>query len=269
MFTGIVEETGTVRSLVHPDEGGTDAVLTVVAPLAASDARPGDSIAVDGVCLTVTRLSGDDDATAAPGTITFEVMPETLRRSTLGALTPAARVNLERALPANGRLGGHIVQGHVDGTATLLRRDPGPRWDELTFAAEAGLLRYVAEKGSIALGGVSLTVTHVSDAPDAPGQADGTGETGAAGGAAPGRGTFGVSLIPTTLESTTLGELTPGSAVNVEVDVLAKYTERLLAGMGAGTGARPHAAGSGPGGHAVPAPDAPSSSTHANSEVPA
>jgi riboflavin synthase len=209
MFTGIVEETGTVRSLVHPDEAGTDAVLTVVAPLAASDARPGDSIAVDGVCLTVTGTTGADDGAA--GTLTFEVMPETLRRSSLGALTSEARVNVERALPANGRLGGHVVQGHVDGTATLVERRPGPRWDELTFAGPPELLRYVAEKGSIALNGVSLTVTHVAD--DAgPG----------------GQGTFGVSLIPTTLEATNLGELAPGSAVNVEVDVLAKYTERLL-----------------------------------------
>lgn len=218
MFTGIVEETGTVRSLVHPDEAGTDAVLTVVAPLAASDARPGDSIAVDGVCLTVTGISGNDDEPAPAHQITFEVMPETLRRSTLGALTRATRVNVERALPAGGRLGGHIVQGHVDGTATLVTRTPGPRWDELTFTAPPALLRYVAEKGSIALGGVSLTVTHVSDTP-----AIGTGLPGA-----PGQGTFSVSLIPTTLEATTLGELTPGSRVNVEVDVLAKYTERLL-----------------------------------------
>ncbi|MBO0610168.1 riboflavin synthase [Myceligenerans salitolerans] len=223
MFTGIVEETGTVRSLVHPDEAGTDAVLTVVAPLAASDARLGDSVAVDGVCLTVTAVSDDDGGTAEP-TITFEVMPETLRRSTLGALTPAARVNLERALPADGRLGGHVVQGHVDGTATLLRREPGPRWDELTFAGRPGLLRYVAEKGSIALNGVSLTVTHVSDLPDR------AGPDGAAGS---GQGTFGVSLVPTTLQATNLGELAPGSLVNVEVDVLAKYTERLLTGPGA------------------------------------
>ncbi|RPF21601.1 riboflavin synthase [Myceligenerans xiligouense] len=225
MFTGIVEETGTVRSLVHPDEADTDAILTVLAPLAASDARLGDSIAVDGVCLTVTHVTGADDATAASArTLTFEVMPETLRRSTLGALAPAARVNVERALPANGRLGGHVVQGHVDGTATLVARDPGPRWDELTFAGEPALLRYVAEKGSIALNGVSLTVTHVTDAPGASGA---SGEAGGGPGA-PVRGTFGVSLIPTTLEATNLGELAPGSTVNVEVDVLAKYTERLM-----------------------------------------
>jgi riboflavin synthase len=114
-------------------------------------------------------------------------------------------VNLERALPANGRLGGHVVQGHVDGVATLVRRTPGPRWDDLEFSAPAALTRYVAEKGSIALAGVSLTVTWVSD------------------------GGFGVSLIPTTLAATTLGRLVPGDVVNVEVDVLAKYVERLLA----------------------------------------
>ncbi|GAB4085512.1 riboflavin synthase [Myceligenerans cantabricum] len=225
MFTGIVEETGTVRSLVHPDAAGADAVLTVVAPLAASDASPGDSIAVDGVCLTVTHVSGDpvpgpQPVDAGPErTVTFEVMPETLRRSTVGTLTPGARVNLERALPANGRLGGHVVQGHVDGAATLTRRDPGPRWDELTFSAGPRLLRYVAEKGSIALNGVSLTVTHVSDGPD-----DGAG---------PGPGTFGVSLVPTTLAATNLGDLMPGAPVNVEVDVLAKYAERLLTAPGA------------------------------------
>jgi riboflavin synthase len=211
MFTGIVEELGSVVALDRPaaDAGaGTapDAVLTVAGPLATSDARPGDSIAVDGVCLTVT--------TVADGEFTAEVMPETLRRTSLGSLLPGAPVNLERALPANGRLGGHVVQGHVDGVATLARRTPGPRWDDLEFSAPAALTRYVAEKGSVALAGVSLTVTWVSD--------DG----------------FGVSLIPTTLAATTLGRLAPGDVVNVEVDVLAKYVERLLAsGAVAGTGA--------------------------------
>jgi riboflavin synthase len=210
MFTGIVEELGSVVALDRPaaDAGaGTapDAVLTVAGPLATSDARPGDSIAVDGVCLTVT--------TVTDGEFTAEVMPETLRRTSLGSLLPGAPVNLERALPANGRLGGHVVQGHVDGVATLARRTPGPRWDDLEFSAPAALTRYVAEKGSVALAGVSLTVTWVSD--------DG----------------FGVSLIPTTLAATTLGRLAPGDVVNVEVDVLAKYVERLLAtGAVAGVG---------------------------------
>lgn len=198
MFTGIIEELGSVVAIVRPDgDDASDAVLTVAGPLAASDARPGDSIAVDGVCLTVTSV--------ADGAFVAEVMPETLRRSSLGGLVPGAPVNLERALPANGRLGGHVVQGHVDGVATLVGRTPGPRWDDLAFGAPAALTRYVAEKGSVALAGVSLTVTWVSD--------EG----------------FGVSLIPTTLAATTLGRLTPGDLVNVEVDVLAKYVERLLA----------------------------------------
>lgn len=205
MFTGIIEELGSVVALARPGGGdGSDALLTVAGPLAASDARPGDSIAVDGVCLTVTSVTD--------GTFVAEVMPETLRRSSLGGLRPGAPVNLERALPADGRLGGHVVQGHVDGVATLRARTPGPRWDDLELAAPAALTRYVAEKGSVALSGVSLTVTWVSD--------DG----------------FGVSLIPTTLAATTLGRLTPGDPVNVEVDVLAKYVERLLA-VGAVPGA--------------------------------
>ncbi|MFD6139130.1 riboflavin synthase [Promicromonospora sp. NPDC060271] len=198
MFTGIIEELGSVVALDRPDgDDGTDAVVTVAGPLAASDARPGDSIAVDGVCLTVVSV--------ADGSFVAEIMPESLRRSSLGGLVPGSVVNLERALPANGRLGGHVVQGHVDGIATLVRRTPGPRWDDLEFSAPPALTRYVAEKGSIALAGVSLTVTWVSD------------------------GGFGVSLIPTTLAATTLGRLVPGDVVNVEVDVLAKYVERLLA----------------------------------------
>lgn len=208
MFTGIVEELGTVRAIDFPgvDADGADAVLTVAGPLATSDARPGDSIAVDGVCLTVT--------TVVDGAFTAEVMPETLRRTSLGGLAAGDLVNLERALPVHGRLGGHVMQGHVDGVATLVRRTPGPRWDELEFAAPAALTRYVAEKGSIALSGVSLTVTWVAD--------EG----------------LGVSLIPTTLAATTLGGLAPGGAVNVEVDVLAKYVERLLATSRAETTAK-------------------------------
>lgn len=209
MFTGIVEELGSVVALERPDgDAGSgpapDAVLIVSGPLVTSDARPGDSIAVDGVCLTVT--------TVADGAFVAEVMPETLHRSSLGRLVPGAPVNLERAVPADGRLGGHVVQGHVDGVATLVRRTPGPRWDDLELSAPSALTRYVAEKGSIALSGVSLTVTWVS-------------EEG-----------FGVSLIPTTLAATTLGGLVPGDVVNVEVDVLAKYVERLLVAGAAGDG---------------------------------
>ena len=204
MFTGIVEEIGTVEALERGDGtpagsgGGNDARLTVRGPLVASDARLGDSIAVSGVCLTVTDLPGN-------GTFTVDVMPESLRRTALGDLAVGSPVNLERAVRANGRLGGHIVQGHVDGVGTIVRRAPGPRWDDVEIDLAPELARYVAEKGSVTVSGVSLTVTHVRD--------DG----------------FAVSLIPTTLEATTLGRLAPGAQVNIEVDVLAKYVERLLA----------------------------------------
>lgn len=194
MFTGIVEELGTVVAI---EDLGSDARLRVRGPLVTSDAHLGDSIAVDGVCLTVSELPGD-------GTFAADVMPESLRRTALGTLVPGAPVNLERALAVGGRYGGHVVQGHVDGVGTILRRDPGERWDEVEVAVPAPLARYVAEKGSIAVSGVSLTVAHVGDE------------------------SFGVSLIPTTLEHTTLGGLSVGSPVNLEVDVLAKYAERLL-----------------------------------------
>lgn len=194
MFTGIVEELGTVVAI---EARGSDARLRVHGALVTSDAHLGDSIAVDGVCLTVSELPGD-------GTFAADVMPESLRRTALGGLVPGARVNLERALAVGGRYGGHVVQGHVDGVGTILRRDPGERWDEVEIAVPPPLARYVAEKGSIAVSGVSLTVTHVGDE------------------------SFGVSLIPTTLEHTTLGGLVVGSPVNLEVDVLAKYAERLL-----------------------------------------
>lgn len=194
MFTGIVEELGTVVAI---EDLGSDARLRVRGPLVTSDAHLGDSIAVDGVCLTVSELPGD-------GIFAADVMPESLRRTALGTLVPGAPVNLERALAVGGRYGGHVVQGHVDGVGTILRRDPGERWDEVEIGLPAELARYVAEKGSIAVSGVSLTVTHVGDE------------------------SFGVSLIPTTLEHTTLGGLVAGAPVNLEVDVLAKYAERLL-----------------------------------------
>ncbi|ADG74756.1 riboflavin synthase, alpha subunit [Cellulomonas flavigena DSM 20109] len=201
MFTGIVEEMGTVVALVPGVGDEADARLQVRGPLVTSDARLGDSIAVSGVCLTVAELPGD-------GTFVADVMPETLRRSALGELREGDAVNLERALAVGGRYGGHVVQGHVDGVGVVRARRPGPRWDDVEIGLDPALARYVAEKGSITVQGVSLTVTHVSD--DA----------------------FGVSLIPTTLEVTTLGSLAPGARVNLEVDVLAKYTERLLAASG-------------------------------------
>ncbi|MBO0900341.1 riboflavin synthase [Cellulomonas sp. zg-ZUI222] len=201
MFTGIVEEQGTVVALERGAGDEADARLRVRGPLVTSDARPGDSIAVSGVCLTVADLPGD-------GTFVADVMPETLRRSALGDLAPGDAVNLERALAVGGRYGGHVVQGHVDGVGVVRSRQPGPRWDDVEIGLEPALARYVAEKGSITVQGVSLTVTHVGD------------------------DTFGVSLIPTTLQVTTLGALAPGARVNLEVDVLAKYTERLLATAG-------------------------------------
>jgi len=198
MFTGIVEEIGTVESL---EQGPQDARLRVRGPVVVSDARLGDSISVSGVCLTVTELPGD-------GTFWADVMPETLRRSALEDLGVSSPVNLERALAVGGRYGGHVVQGHVDGIGTILSRTPGPRWDDIEIGLAPELTRYIAEKGSIAVSGISLTVTHVTDE------------------------SFGVSLIPTTLEATTLGTLAPGARVNIEVDVLAKYTERLLSSAG-------------------------------------
>lgn len=214
MFTGIVEEVGELVALEqhYPDRDtrtGADARLVVRGPLVTSDAHAGDSIAVSGVCLTVTSLGGD-------GTFTADVMPETLRHSTLGGLGVGDQVNLERALSPTGRLGGHIVQGHVDGVGTIVARDPGERWDDVQIVLPDDLARYVARKGSITIDGVSLTVTTVGA------RSDGTSW-------APGLGTmFAVSLIPATLAGTTLGHLVPGRDVNLEVDVIAKYTERLL-----------------------------------------
>ena len=186
---------GTVVSVEHR---ATDSRIVLDGPTVAAGTPVGASIAVDGVCLTVTDVNGSAFA--------VDLMPETLQRSTLGGLHAGSRVNLERAVRADGRLDGHIVQGHVDGVGQLMSRSPGPRWDDLVIGLPAGLGRYVAEKGSIAVSGVSLTVTHV--------EVD----------------RFGISLIPTTLEVTTLGGLTVGDPVNLEVDVIAKYVERLLGG---------------------------------------
>jgi riboflavin synthase len=197
MFTGIVEELGTVEALdLLP---GDAARLTIRGPKVVEDARHGDSIAVNGCCLTVVE-TGD-------GTFTADVMRETLRRTSLGSADKGSRVNLERAVTAHARLGGHIVQGHVDGVGTIASRQPAEHWEDVRIAAAPEILRYVAEKGSIAIDGVSLTVTDVDDA----------------------TGTFGVSLIPTTLELTVLGRNQVGDLVNLEVDVIAKYVERLLA----------------------------------------
>ena len=174
-----------------------------------SEAGHGDSIAVNGVCLTVTEFT--------PGqTFEADVMAETLNRTALGALAPGDGVNLERAMRADARFGGHIVQGHVDGTGRLLSRIEHEHWQVVRFSLPAELGRYVVEKGSVTVSGTSLTVSAVSS----PGEAEPW---------------FEVSLIPTTLESTVLGSLAPGDLVNIEVDVLAKYVERLLDGRGGRT----------------------------------
>ena len=198
MFTGIVEELGTVEALDLLE--GDAARLTIRGPKVTEDAGHGDSIAVNGCCLTVVE-TGD-------GTFTADVMRETLERTSLGRATKGSQVNLERAIAAHERLGGHIVQGHVDGVGTIASRTPSEHWEDVRVSAPANILRYVAEKGSIAIDGVSLTVTDVDDA----------------------TGTFGVSLIPTTLELTVLGRNQVGDTVNLEVDVIAKYVERLLNG---------------------------------------
>ncbi|HYO85155.1 MAG TPA: riboflavin synthase [Dermatophilaceae bacterium] len=208
MFTGIVEELGEV---VAVDHGGRSAVIRIRGPLVVADAVPGASIAVNGVCLTVVEHTDTD--------FTVDVMAETLQRSSLGSATPGSPVNLERAMPATGRFGGHIVQGHVDATALILSREPGDRWEVVSIELPAQLARYVVEKGSITVDGVSLTVSAVS-----PGTPDWAGLRDAS--------SFSVSLIPTTLALTTLGRKGPGEAVNLEVDVLAKYVERMLATSG-------------------------------------
>ena len=193
MFTGIVEELGTVVSV---EELGDAVRLRLRGPLVVSDAVHGASIAVNGVCLTVVDF--DDESFSA------DVMLETLNRSSLGALEPGSPVNLERPVTLQARLGGHLVQGHVDGTGTILERIPGEHWEVVRIALPDDLGRYVVEKGSITVDGVSLTVV----------EAD--------------RDRFSVSLIPTTLELTTLGRKQPGDTVNLEVDVVAKYVERML-----------------------------------------
>jgi riboflavin synthase len=218
VFTGIVEELGEV---VAVEDGPDSARITLRGPLVTSDAAHGDSISVSGACLTVTST--------ADGAFTADVMAESLRRTTLGSLRPGDLVNLERAVPAGGRLGGHVVQGHVDGVGRVLDRTPGGAWEAVRFAVPPELGRYVAEKGSIALDGVSLTVVSVVDT-----------EVEAPGGGLEAATVVEVGLIPTTLEATTVGRAAPGTPINVEVDVVAKYVERLVgADLGADLGALP------------------------------
>jgi len=202
VFTGIVEELGEVVAL---QRGRDSARLTVRGPEVSADASRGDSIAINGVCLTVTLTGG--------GEFTADVMGETLDRSSLGALVPGGPVNLERPVRADSRLGGHIVQGHVDGTGTIAARSPADGWEVVRISVPAELSRYVIEKGSVAVDGVSLTVSALSPLPALPEGA-----------------WLEVSLIPETLARTTLGRKQPGELVNLEVDLIAKYVERLLAG---------------------------------------
>jgi riboflavin synthase len=193
MFTGIVAELGEVVAIEHFDDAARITIRGAV-----SDAVPGDSIAVNGVCLTVTAIMD--------GLFTADVMRETLDRSGLGDLSAGAPVNLELSVRVSDRLGGHIVQGHVDATGAVVSREPSEHWDVVRIGLPAQISRYVVEKGSIAVDGVSLTVSAISPADD----------------------WFEVSLIPETLKRTTLGGRQPGEVVNLEVDVIAKYVERLV-----------------------------------------
>jgi riboflavin synthase len=211
MFTGIVEERGRVVD-VHLDGSATgphagSARLTVHGPKVTSDVGHGDSIAVSGVCLTVVDRAGD--------TFTVDVMAETLRRTTVGALTAGDEVNLERSVTPTTRLGGHIVQGHVDGTGTVVQRAEHPAYDEIRIRTSADLARYLAAKGSVAVDGISLTVIDVVDLAD-----EGGVECSVE---------FSIGIIPETRAATTLGGARVGTVVNLEVDVMAKYAERLLA----------------------------------------
>lgn len=202
MFTGIVEELGEVVSVEHLADA---ARLTVRGPRVTADVAHGDSVAVNGVCLTVTGVAGP--------AFTADVMAETLNRSGLGALEPGSPVNLERSLRVGDRLGGHMVQGHVDGVGTVTSRASGERWDVVRITVPDGLARYLVEKGSVAVDGVSLTVSALGGPGEPP--------------------WFEVSLIPTTLAATTLGRIEPGASVNLEADVIGKYVERMLRGEAA------------------------------------
>jgi riboflavin synthase len=215
LFTGIVEELG---QLVALERTG----LTVRAPVVAADARPGDSIAVNGVCLTVVEVITE---AGTPAGFTVDVMQETFDRTALGTLSPGDPVNLERAATLATRLGGHLVQGHVDGVGTLLSRTAGEAWELVRVALPPGLARYVVEKGSIAVDGISLTVTAI------------TGEW------------FEVGLIPTTLALTTLGHKGVGDLVNLEVDLIAKYVEKQV---GAATAALTTSGRAAPAGQGTP-----------------
>jgi riboflavin synthase len=203
MFTGIVEELGQIAQVEELDAAARLSVLTRVVGV---DVQLGDSISVNGVCLTVTDVEDlEESGAAGPRVLSFDVMAESLERSSLGALSPGAPVNLERAVTAATRLGGHMVQGHVDGVGFVTSRMPSERWELVRISAPGSVTRYLVEKGSVTVDGVSLTV--VDCAADS----------------------FSVSLIPETLRRTTLGKRQVGAAVNLEVDVIAKYVESAVA----------------------------------------
>jgi riboflavin synthase len=195
MFTGIVEELGRVAAIQELPDNAIR--ITIEGPIVLSDANLGDSICVNGVCLTVAEQTGD--------VFTADVMSETINRTTIGDLLAGSQVNLERPVTLSTRLGGHLVQGHVDAVGTVSAREHSENWDVVTITPPKELLKYVVEKGSITIDGTSLTVSAVTDS------------------------TFSVSLIPATLEKTTLGIRQIGDRVNLEVDVLAKYVEKLVA----------------------------------------
>jgi riboflavin synthase len=213
MFTGIVEDLGEVEAVEH---AGDSARVFIRSVKVTHGTRPGDSIAVNGVCLTVTGLLGGlaaegtlappPDAPGAARGFIADVMGETLARSGLRDAAPGTKVNLERPVRLEDRLSGHLVQGHVDGTAAIIRRQPQEHWEVVRIGLPSGLARYVVHKGSIAVDGISLTVSGVGD------------------------DWFEVSLIPETLKRTTLGAKQPGETVNLEVDVIAKYVQKLLGG---------------------------------------
>jgi riboflavin synthase len=225
MFTGIVEDLGEVEAV---EQLGDFARIHVRSATVAEDARPGDSIAVSGVCLTVTTLiagrPGDTSPpppAGPPRGFAADIMGETLARSSLASVAPGTRVNLERSVRMADRLGGHLVQGHVDGTGTVISRDPQEHWEVVRIGIPEHLDRYVVHKGSIAIDGVSLTVSALSPKRLRSGQDSAAAESPP---------WLEVSLIPETLKRTTLGFRQPGELVNLEVDVMAKYVEKLLGG---------------------------------------
>jgi len=212
LFTGIVEDLGEVEAVDHL---GDFARIHIRSTVVTQDAKPGDSICVSGVCLTVTSLissrprpadGSQEPHSPIPLGFVADVMGETLRYSSLKSFAPGTKVNLERSVRLEDRLGGHLVQGHTDGTATVVSRDPQEHWEVVRVSLPADLARYIVHKGSVTVDGVSLTVSGIGD------------------------DWFEVSLIPETLKRTTLGLKQPGAEVNLEVDVLAKYVEKLLGG---------------------------------------